>query len=1137
MSWIDALKATLSVPPGYSYEPHGNRYRDVTNGQWVPFRAIYNVLNANQDHSAEVLSNLCVALKSGEIDLQTWFVTMEAQLRILHVQNAALGAGGFSSLQPIDFMRIDSVLRDEVNRLEKFGNAIVNSGITQGQIDVRCAMYAGTARKEFYKARKLPALDYGQVAIERRVMGVAEHCSWCTYLNDLGWQMAGILPVPGESSATWDGDQCLSNCKCDLERKIVTFAQAEEMIRTPVSSVKAWDESAHPRYPDGTPVGEDGTGGGRFAPKEGASGESDEILSKLTSDSVLVGEIRKSLKKKNIEPTLVNVARLIMDGDVEMPVDAMGAAREIVDAFGNGESWVAYRDKMGMFIYTSPPSISKVLLASAIEGSALEDMMLLRRDVAMIAPEMLDSYSLSLTKRFAESTSPVHPILFGDALEEKLLHESVADLDFYKKFKPEIIEYAKHAGGLAGGMETLVGSKAIEVLDENDFLEIFDAHKDSLNIYDFAPFNEKLRYPASIDKLIQPYRHSYLREIVAEMPSIDVAVVDGRIDAILKRYPDDVGVVVHQFTKDTKWNDLVIASRSIQSMSDSIDGDLLIEMMGDSVPYTFTTDISAFNEDAQKIAMAHAQKLAKKDLRSYLAMQGEEKASKDLGKILKAQKIVDFEEISPILREYAAADKGLSDSNLTTLLSAIDTSTIPPRDALELVLRSANDKVKSLLSPVLDKLTTPDIITTYTSGGQSNLLASSIFNDFGLVTINDVINQKAPSSSWKDVVAGIQGIDSSRMNEREVRNRTESVIRRFLVFHEGTAERLAQLSSADVSLESLGSWAQVAILRGKPKTWTEVSAMLPGRMGGNRLNEIPADIFGTIAKSVPLETMTDDEVFRTARLIEQSQATLTPVFADRLAIIRQYTASFTNGEMMGEPLGSEKIKFLIGDPLEKKGVVEKQKDEIARTLSDLTGYGYSETNDFVKQWADSSNDSDLKSLGVQEVAAEVFGTQLTGWQKEQLDAVKRDRSSPNGKNMYLFEFGMDEESEKEAKGKIGNILQTMYSHTQDWFREHGITHVKLYRGTSLKEAAATPSDTIVRFNDNVLSSWTIDLATTEMFHDGITLSAVIPVEKILSTCKTGFGCWGEYEFVVIGSDSDAYAKVEATEKKSAKSPF
>lgn len=236
MMWWDALKAELTVPPGFSYERRGNRYRDTVTGQWVKFSVIYDVLNANQDHSAEVLSSLCAALKAGDLDQQAWMVAMQTQLRILHVQNAALGAGGFASLVPGDFMRIDAVLRDEVNRLERFGSAIVNTNITQAQMDVRCAMYAGTARKEFYKARKLPVLEYGQIVIERRTLGIAEHCAWCTHLSDLGWQLAGVLPVPGESDDTWEDDQCLSNCRCDLESKIVTYAQAEKMIETPVAA-------------------------------------------------------------------------------------------------------------------------------------------------------------------------------------------------------------------------------------------------------------------------------------------------------------------------------------------------------------------------------------------------------------------------------------------------------------------------------------------------------------------------------------------------------------------------------------------------------------------------------------------------------------------------------------------------------------------------------------------------------------------------------------------------------------------------------------------------------------------------------------------------------------------------------------
>ena len=136
---------------------------------------------------------------------------------------------------------------------------------------------------------------------------------------------------------------------------------------------------------------------------------------------------------------------------------------------------------------------------------------------------------------------------------------------------------------------------------------------------------------------------------------------------------------------------------------------------------------------------------------------------------------------------------------------------------------------------------------------------------------------------------------------------------------------------------------------------------------------------------------------------------------------------------------------------------------------------------------------------------------------------------------YLFEY--KDKSEKSAKEKIAKSLRSMYDNTQEFFRRNGITHVKLYRGTSTSEAYGTKEGDIVSFDDNILASWTTNKATTNFFHQGITISAVVPVEKIIGSCMTGFGCWNEYEFVVLGSNEPVYAKVEKVTSPPPSDPF
>lgn len=215
---------------GYAYDAAANRYRNAKTGQFVPFREIYSLIDRNEQASAQVLNNLAVALSEGALTPAEWYTASLHQIRLLHVQQAAIGAGGFGQLKPSDFMRIDRLLREDMPRLRRFGTQIVNGEQSLGQIQNRCNMYAGHARIQFFRAQPMPYVREGETVIERRRLQIADHCSWCTYLADLSWQAYGVLPVPGESGPNWEDDQCLTNCQCEMDRLVLPVAEAELLL-------------------------------------------------------------------------------------------------------------------------------------------------------------------------------------------------------------------------------------------------------------------------------------------------------------------------------------------------------------------------------------------------------------------------------------------------------------------------------------------------------------------------------------------------------------------------------------------------------------------------------------------------------------------------------------------------------------------------------------------------------------------------------------------------------------------------------------------------------------------------------------------------------------------------------------------
>lgn len=309
LAW-GAIKAQdTATPPGFTWSREARRYRNAQNGRFVAYRNIYGLLDANEEANLHVLRSLTEALYNGELPVPTWYLSAQHQLRRLHVQCAALGAGGFENLRPADFIRIDRKLREEMDRLIIFGEQIRAGLLSEAQISHRLTMYAGTARIQFYRAQSKPLTQPDEVVIERRRLGIADHCEWCLYLVDLGWQPYGVLPYPGETHPSWTEESCLSACHCRMEQKVIKAAELAKWVTSkqvplwlagkksffaPYYSIwnngKAWDKDKHQRHPAGTPVDPaTGAGGGRFAPKRLAQVRSlyGEPAGKLVADAVL----------------------------------------------------------------------------------------------------------------------------------------------------------------------------------------------------------------------------------------------------------------------------------------------------------------------------------------------------------------------------------------------------------------------------------------------------------------------------------------------------------------------------------------------------------------------------------------------------------------------------------------------------------------------------------------------------------------------------------------------------------------------------------------------------------------------------------------------------------------------------------
>ena len=232
------------------------------------------------------------------------------------------------------------------------------------------------------------------------------------------------------------------------------------------------------------------------------------------------------------------------------------------------------------------------------------------------------------------------------------------------------------------------------------------------------------------------------------------------------------------------------------------------------------------------------------------------------------------------------------------------------------------------------------------------------------------------------------------------------------------------------------------------------------------------------------------------------------------------------------------------------------KDEIVAKLSEQTGIPYDDVNDFIAQWAVSSNDNDIRSMAMQQDVAKMLGIDLPQWQADkladliddrnrQVEYIMRDRgitrsgaeeyARVNFPNYYQL---MD--SEKQQR-----LLRAMYDNTQSRLNEAGIGDtVRLRRGASVSEsvveewarkAGVLPDDLAsrnVEYRGSIMDSWSLDESTARKFANtyeddevAVVYEMDIPRERLIGSARTGYGCLSEYEFVHLGAFNDETARI------------
>ena len=213
-----------NILPGYTFDTRVARYRDTSRGQFVSRGRILDLLDGQINSAERRMGELTTALYEKRLSPVAYQSIMRDEMRRLHLQNSALGVGGWDKTTAREFGRSGALLRDDYKRMANLANGVANGEVSLAQALNRIQGYAGSARINFLaserEANRQAAQVRGVQLEERRRLGTAEHnCRDCVSYAAMGWVPLGELPLPGTASI------CGTHCRCSLERREVIVVE------------------------------------------------------------------------------------------------------------------------------------------------------------------------------------------------------------------------------------------------------------------------------------------------------------------------------------------------------------------------------------------------------------------------------------------------------------------------------------------------------------------------------------------------------------------------------------------------------------------------------------------------------------------------------------------------------------------------------------------------------------------------------------------------------------------------------------------------------------------------------------------------------------------------------------------------
>lgn len=173
--------------PVWTYDPTSQRYRNTRTGRYIPINRALEYRDQFTDAIKDRADVLTSRLANGDITLAQWVRQTREDLKIVYLNQYALGRGGFRQMGQGDYGSVGGQLANQYAYLQDFAEEIARGGLTEGQIRARLRMYFESSTQAF---------ERGKVVA-------------------FGLAFDGLPAYPGDGQS-----ECLSNCRCgwELER-------------------------------------------------------------------------------------------------------------------------------------------------------------------------------------------------------------------------------------------------------------------------------------------------------------------------------------------------------------------------------------------------------------------------------------------------------------------------------------------------------------------------------------------------------------------------------------------------------------------------------------------------------------------------------------------------------------------------------------------------------------------------------------------------------------------------------------------------------------------------------------------------------------------------------------------------------